>query len=403
MHGVLVVAKPAGPTSHDVVALVRRLAATRRIGHGGTLDPFASGVLPLFLGGATRLVEYHLADDKAYRATICFGATSTTDDLDGELTPVDGAGRRDRATVERGARGLPRRAAPAAARLLRRPGRRPARLRDGARGRGRRAAGSERRDQGARPRSSGTTRTRTRPIAIVDVRCSAGTYVRALARDLGAAARLRRLPRRRSCGPRAGRSRSTTPHRSTRSAMPPRRRARTAIRALLLPADTGLEALPAVALTASRDRGRAPGPFVRPAARAAATPRTTCRCGSSDAAGRDRGHGPARRRRASPRPRCCRADAPTAGAGLDGGRRRHRRARAVARPPVRRGRRVRRPAPRPRVPARELREAAPRHDARPAVITFDHHPDEILHRATRRRCCAIPTSGWSASRRPASP
>ena len=91
MHGVLVVAKPAGPTSHDVVALVRRLAATRRIGHGGTLDPFASGVLPLFLGGATRLVEYHLADDKAYRAAIRFGATSTTDDLDGELTPVAGA------------------------------------------------------------------------------------------------------------------------------------------------------------------------------------------------------------------------------------------------------------------------------------------------------------------------
>src|ERR1700682_1353289 len=90
MDGILVAAKPAGPTSHDVVALVRRLAATKRVGHGGTLDPFASGVLPLFLGGATRLVEYHLADDKAYRATICFGATSTTDDLDGELTPIDG-------------------------------------------------------------------------------------------------------------------------------------------------------------------------------------------------------------------------------------------------------------------------------------------------------------------------
>src|SRR5215207_6905270 len=91
MDGVLVVAKPAGPTSHDVVALMRRLAGTRRVGHGGTLDPFASGVLPLFLGGATRVVEYHLGDDKAYRATICFGATSTTDDLDGELTPVEAA------------------------------------------------------------------------------------------------------------------------------------------------------------------------------------------------------------------------------------------------------------------------------------------------------------------------
>src|SRR5512132_508013 len=105
MHGVLVVAKPAGPTSHDVVALVRRLAATRRIGHGGTLDPFASGVLPLFLGGATRLVEYHLADDKAYRATICFGATSTTDDLDGDLTPVAGAAP-DRAAVEAALAGM---------------------------------------------------------------------------------------------------------------------------------------------------------------------------------------------------------------------------------------------------------------------------------------------------------
>ncbi|MBI2762797.1 MAG: tRNA pseudouridine(55) synthase TruB [Chloroflexi bacterium] len=90
LEGVLVIAKPAGPTSHDVVALVRRLSGTRRIGHGGTLDPFASGVLPLFLGGATRLVEYHLGDRKRYRATVCFAASSTTDDLNGELTPVGG-------------------------------------------------------------------------------------------------------------------------------------------------------------------------------------------------------------------------------------------------------------------------------------------------------------------------
>ena len=61
LDGILVVSKPTGPTSHDVVALVRRLAATRRVGHGGTLDPFASGVLPVFLGHATRVVEYHLA------------------------------------------------------------------------------------------------------------------------------------------------------------------------------------------------------------------------------------------------------------------------------------------------------------------------------------------------------
>ncbi len=97
-------AKPAGPTSHDVVALVRRLTGVRRVGHGGTLDPFAMGVLPVFLGSATRMVEYHLADEKAYRATVVFGARSTTDDIDGELTP--GAWPRP---GSRGRRGRPRR------------------------------------------------------------------------------------------------------------------------------------------------------------------------------------------------------------------------------------------------------------------------------------------------------
>src|SRR3954464_11250543 len=105
LDGIVVVAKPAGPTSHDVVALVRRLAATKRVGHGGTLDPFASGVLPLFLGHATRVVEYHLGDRKAYRATVCFGASSTTDDLEGELTPAGGPAP-DRATVEAALPGL---------------------------------------------------------------------------------------------------------------------------------------------------------------------------------------------------------------------------------------------------------------------------------------------------------
>ena len=108
MDGILVVAKPVGPTSHDVVGLVRRLAATKRVGHGGTLDPFASGVLPVFLGKATRLVEYHLGDRKRYRATVCFGATSTTDDLEGALTPVAGPAA-DAGDGRGGARRLPRR------------------------------------------------------------------------------------------------------------------------------------------------------------------------------------------------------------------------------------------------------------------------------------------------------
>ena len=87
-EGIIVVGKPAGPTSHDVVAIVRRLTGVRRVGHGGTLDPFASGVLPVFLGHATRMVEYHLGDAKEYRAVVVLGATSTTDDRDGEIAPV---------------------------------------------------------------------------------------------------------------------------------------------------------------------------------------------------------------------------------------------------------------------------------------------------------------------------
>src|SRR6186713_2793784 len=89
VDGILVVAKEPGPTSHDIVALIRRLTGVKRVGHGGTLDPFAAGVLPVFVGHATRLVEYHLTDDKEYRALVCFGSRSTTDDLDGELTPTD--------------------------------------------------------------------------------------------------------------------------------------------------------------------------------------------------------------------------------------------------------------------------------------------------------------------------
>src|SRR5262245_46348335 len=91
VDGILVVAKEPGPTSHDIVALVRRLTGVKRVGHGGTLDPFAAGVLPVFIGHATRLVEYHMTDDKQYRALVCFGARSTTDDLDGELTPDSGS------------------------------------------------------------------------------------------------------------------------------------------------------------------------------------------------------------------------------------------------------------------------------------------------------------------------
>ena len=182
MDGILVVAKAPGPTSHDIVALVRRLTGVKRVGHGGTLDPFAAGVLPVFIGHATRLVEYHLADEKEYRALICFGARSTTDDLDGELTPsgnfptqadLEGALPAFRGEIEQ---------IPPDYSAVRIAGRRAYEL---AR-------------HGAKPELKARRVTihrldllgwddtdPPRPTATVQIRCSAGTYIRALARDIG--------------------------------------------------------------------------------------------------------------------------------------------------------------------------------------------------------------------------
>ncbi|HEY9690873.1 MAG TPA: tRNA pseudouridine(55) synthase TruB [Oculatellaceae cyanobacterium] len=84
MQGFLNLNKPAGFTSHDCVARVRKLLRLKRVGHGGTLDPAVTGVLPIALGKATRLLQY-LQQDKAYRGTIKLGITTTTDDLAGEI------------------------------------------------------------------------------------------------------------------------------------------------------------------------------------------------------------------------------------------------------------------------------------------------------------------------------
>lgn len=185
LDGVLVVAKPVGPTSHDVVGLVRRLAATKRVGHGGTLDPFASGVLPVFLGRATRLVEYHLADRKRYRATVCFGASSTTDDLEGALTPAAGP------APTRG--GVETALAAFRGEIEQRP---PAYSAIKVAGRRAYALARAGQDVELAPRAvtihaieivTWDDATPGEPVAVVDVECSAGTYVRSLARDLGAA------------------------------------------------------------------------------------------------------------------------------------------------------------------------------------------------------------------------
>jgi tRNA pseudouridine55 synthase len=91
MDGVLVVDKPEGLTSHDVVAVARRILGEKRIGHTGTLDPLATGVLPLACGRATRLVRFLTASDKEYDAVVLFGVTTDTLDVTGEETGRSGA------------------------------------------------------------------------------------------------------------------------------------------------------------------------------------------------------------------------------------------------------------------------------------------------------------------------
>src|SRR5256714_10503638 len=84
MDGILIVDKPAGWTSHDVVARARRILKEKRIGHTGTLDPFATGVLVLLVGRATRLAQFLAGAEKEYEATIRIGYSTTTGDLTGE-------------------------------------------------------------------------------------------------------------------------------------------------------------------------------------------------------------------------------------------------------------------------------------------------------------------------------
>lgn len=93
MHGLLVIDKPRGVSSHDVVRRVRRLCGTRRVGHGGTLDPLATGVLVVAVGEGTRVLQFFLDEDKAYRATFRLGEVTDTQDSEGTVlstAPFDG-------------------------------------------------------------------------------------------------------------------------------------------------------------------------------------------------------------------------------------------------------------------------------------------------------------------------
>ncbi len=262
LDGILVIDKPIGPTSHDIVALVRRLAATKRVGHGGTLDPFASGVLAVFLGKATRVVEFHLADDKGYRATVCFGAASTTDDLEGEMTPSEGPAP-SRADVEAALAAFvgPIRQRPPAFSAIKVAGRRAYAM-------ARAGETVELAERDVTIHSLALVEwddsDPARPIAIVDVRCSAGTYIRALARDLGErvgnAAYLGAL-RRTTSGPFG--EMDAIPLDAVRAAAAD---GPGGLIPLLRPLDQGLERFPSVTLTAAEVAAVSRGQFVRPAA-----------------------------------------------------------------------------------------------------------------------------------------
>jgi len=262
LDGILVVDKPIGPTSHDIVGLVRRLAATKRVGHGGTLDPFASGVLPVFLGRATRVVEFHLGDRKAYRATICFGASSTTDDLEGELTVPDGPAP-TRETIEAGLPGFTGtiRQRPPAYSAIKVGGRRAYAM-------ARAGESVELKEREVTIESlslvSWDDSEQERPIAVVDVTCSAGTYVRALARDLGTAvgnaAYLGALRRTAAGSFGEDGAVSLDAVRSATADGPQ------GLVPLLRPVDAGLERFASVALDEAEVDAVAKGQYIRPAA-----------------------------------------------------------------------------------------------------------------------------------------
>jgi tRNA pseudouridine55 synthase len=183
--GLVIVDKPGGMTSHDVVARIRRLAGTRRVGHAGTLDPMATGVLVVGVEKATRLLGYLTLTEKVYDATIRLGQSSSTDDAEGELTTIAPAAGVSAETLTRAISSLTGdiEQVPSSVSAIKVGGQRAYRL----------------------TRAGAAPDLPPRPVTVheftvadirpdgdlldldVTVRCSSGTYIRALARDLGAA------------------------------------------------------------------------------------------------------------------------------------------------------------------------------------------------------------------------
>ncbi len=183
--GLVIVDKPGGMTSHDVVARIRRLAGTRKVGHAGTLDPMATGVLVVGVEKATRLLGYLTLTEKQYDATIRLGQATSTDDAEGELTAQASAAAVTRPALDQAVSGLTGAIVqvPPSVSAIKVGGERAYKLT--------RAGAAP--DLQARPVTVYEfTVTGFRPAGdLLDVdatvRCSSGTYIRALARDLGAA------------------------------------------------------------------------------------------------------------------------------------------------------------------------------------------------------------------------
>jgi tRNA pseudouridine55 synthase len=185
IEGIVLVDKPAGPTSHDVVAKMRKLFNTRKVGHAGTLDPMATGMLVIGIGRATRLLGYFTAHDKEYLGTIRLGISTTTDDAQGELVKEVSALHITESQILETIRDFrgPIMQQPSAVSAIKIDGKRAyARVRDG--------------EEINIPSRSvlihdlEIVEIKQLPdLSVIDVKvrvvCSAGTYIRALARDIG--------------------------------------------------------------------------------------------------------------------------------------------------------------------------------------------------------------------------
>jgi tRNA pseudouridine55 synthase len=183
--GLVIVDKPAGLTSHDVVARLRRLAHTRRVGHAGTLDPMATGILVIGIEKATRLLGHLMLTEKTYEATIRLGQSTTTDDAEGEPTGGAPATNVTRDQLDAEIKNLTGdiQQVPSSVSAIKVNGERAYKL----------TRAGQAPELAARPvtvyefRVTATRHAGDYLDVDATVRCSSGTYVRALARDLGAA------------------------------------------------------------------------------------------------------------------------------------------------------------------------------------------------------------------------